>query len=128
MRAERWKSVEELYEAAMVLAPEKRGGFLEEACSHVQLRGEVRSLLDQQTSRFLERFAAVAEPAEGRAPGQRHRDEAGGAFRTTLAPATTAVELSVTVPFSEPVAFWACADRGRKNRIVAGRPVPSDTG
>ncbi len=54
MQAERWKSIEGLYEAAIALPPAQRSGFLEEACSDVQLRGEVQSLLDQQTDHFLE--------------------------------------------------------------------------
>ncbi len=54
MQAERWKSVEELYGAAMALPPEKRADFLDQACPDMQLRGEVQSLLDQQTAEFLE--------------------------------------------------------------------------
>ncbi|MBZ5586364.1 MAG: hypothetical protein LAQ30_30090, partial [Acidobacteriia bacterium] len=46
MRAERWKSVEDLYEAASALPPEKRAGFLHEACcGDPELRAEVESLL-----------------------------------------------------------------------------------
>ena len=55
MQAERWKQVQELYEAAIALPPEKRAAFLEHACpADDGLRGEVRSLLEQQADSFLE--------------------------------------------------------------------------
>src|ERR1022692_1991980 len=55
MQAERWKQVQELYEAAIALAPEKRAAFLEHACpADDGLRGEVRSLLAQNADSFLE--------------------------------------------------------------------------
>jgi Tol biopolymer transport system component len=55
MQAERWKEIQELYEAAIALAPEKRAAFLEHACpADDGLRGEVRSLLEQQADSFLE--------------------------------------------------------------------------
>src|ERR1019366_5310686 len=55
MQAERWKQIEELYQAALAQPPEKRAAFLAQACpDDPQLRGEVQSLLDQQADSFLE--------------------------------------------------------------------------
>jgi len=61
MQAERWKQIEDLYQAALALAPEKRAGFLAQACpDDPQLRAEVQSLLDQQADSFLESAPASA--------------------------------------------------------------------
>ena len=55
MQAERWKQIEDLCQAALSQAPEKRAAFLAQACpDDLQLRGEVQSLLDQQAGSFLE--------------------------------------------------------------------------
>jgi Tol biopolymer transport system component len=55
MQAERWKRIEELYQAALAQPAEKRAAFLAQACpDDPQLRGEVQSLLDQQADSFLE--------------------------------------------------------------------------
>jgi len=55
MQAERWKRIQELYEAAVALSPEKRAEFLEQKCpADAALRGEVQSLLAQQADSFLE--------------------------------------------------------------------------
>src|ERR1017187_9753180 len=55
MRADRWKEIQELYEGAVALPPEKRAEFLEQACpADAGLRGEVQSLLAQQADSFLE--------------------------------------------------------------------------
>jgi Tol biopolymer transport system component len=55
MQAERWKQVEELYQAALAQPAEKRPAFLAQACPNdPQLRAEVQSLLDQQADSFLE--------------------------------------------------------------------------
>ena len=55
MQADRWKKVQELYEAAIALSPEKRAEFLEQKCpADAELRGEVQSLLGQQADSFLE--------------------------------------------------------------------------
>ena len=55
MQAERWKQIEELYQAALAQPAEKRAAFLAHACSDdPQLRGEVQSLLAQQADSFLE--------------------------------------------------------------------------
>ena len=42
---ERWRSVEELYQAAIERPPEQRAAFLKEACPDEGIRGEVESLL-----------------------------------------------------------------------------------
>jgi Tol biopolymer transport system component len=55
MQAERWKQIEELYQAVLAQPPEKRAAFLAQACpDDPQLRGEVESLLAQQAESFLE--------------------------------------------------------------------------
>ena len=55
MQAERWKQIEDLYQAALEQPPEKRAAFLAQACpDDPQVRGEVQSLLDQQADSFLE--------------------------------------------------------------------------
>ena len=55
MQAERWKQIEDLYQAALAQPPEKRAAFLAQACpDDAQLLGEVQSLLDQQADSFLE--------------------------------------------------------------------------
>jgi len=47
MKADRWRKVEELFEAALQLPLNRRGAFLLEACpGDVELRGEVESLLN----------------------------------------------------------------------------------
>ena len=64
MRAERWRQIEELYQAALAQPPEKRAAFLAHACpGDPQLRGEVQSLLDQQADSFLESAPVSAIPA-----------------------------------------------------------------
>lgn len=55
MQADRWKRIQELYEAAIALSPEKRAEFLEQQCpADAGLRGEVQSLLAQKADSFLE--------------------------------------------------------------------------
>jgi serine/threonine protein kinase len=57
MQADQWKKVEQLFEAASALPPEKRPAFLDEACSgDTALRGEVESLLNlvPSAASFLE--------------------------------------------------------------------------
>jgi serine/threonine-protein kinase len=55
MEADRWKKIQELYEAAIALPPEKRADFLEQASpADDGLRGEVQSLLAQPVDSFLE--------------------------------------------------------------------------
>jgi len=67
MQAERWKKVEELYQAAIALSAQKRGEFLASACPDAALRLEVESLLDQNADSFLE--SGLVSPAL--APGTR---------------------------------------------------------
>jgi len=51
MQADQWKKVEELFQAAITLPPEKRSAFLERACSgDPGLRTEVESLLNHDLS------------------------------------------------------------------------------
>jgi hypothetical protein len=55
MQAERWKQIDDLYQAALAQPLEKRAAFLLQACpDDSQLRAEVESLLDQQADSFLE--------------------------------------------------------------------------
>jgi hypothetical protein len=57
MQADRWKQVEELFEAALAQPLEKRAAFLEQVCTDdPQLRGEVQSLLNlvPSAASFLE--------------------------------------------------------------------------
>jgi Tol biopolymer transport system component len=70
MQAERWKEVQELYEAAIALAPEKRAEFLAQACpADPGLRAEVRSLLAEQVDSFLE--SAPVSAIKTLSPGAR---------------------------------------------------------
>jgi hypothetical protein len=63
MQAERWKQIEELYQAALAQPPEKRAAFLAQACpDDPQLRGEVQSLLDQQADSFPGKRARCRRP------------------------------------------------------------------
>jgi Tol biopolymer transport system component len=82
MIPERWKRVNELFQAAVERAPAERAPFLAAACANDhELRGVVESLLQahQQADAFLETPALGAEPAGrvgalapllGVAPGQ----------------------------------------------------------
>ena len=55
MQAERWKKIEELYQAAIALSAEKRADHLAQACpDDPDLRAEVLSLLAQNADSFLE--------------------------------------------------------------------------
>src|ERR1035441_5729340 len=70
MQAERWKEIQELYEAAIALPPEKRAGFLAQACpADAALRGEVQSLLEQKADSFLE--SALVSAIKTLNPGAR---------------------------------------------------------
>ncbi len=52
MRSERWRQIEDIYNAAQQVEPERRAAFLDNACvSDPDLKREVQSLLSQ--SRFL---------------------------------------------------------------------------
>ena len=70
MQAERWKQIQELYEAAIALSPEKRAGFLAHACAaDAGLRAEVQSLLAEQVDSFLE--SAPVSAIKTLSPGAR---------------------------------------------------------
>ena len=59
MQAERWKQIEDLYQAAMAEPPEKRAQFVERACpGDPQLQAEVETLLKRAGERtsFFEGF------------------------------------------------------------------------
>src|SRR5215467_4477156 len=63
MGPERWEKVAEVYQAACTLEPARRSAFLAQACQgDEELRREVESLLEQDTSRdgVLERVAQDA--------------------------------------------------------------------
>ena len=62
MNSERWQKVKGLFDAALALAPEKRGKFLKNACgSDDELRREVENLLDSfdNTEGFMDKPAAA---------------------------------------------------------------------
>jgi serine/threonine-protein kinase len=66
MTHERWQQVKEIFNSALVLAPERRAAFLAEACAgQDSLRGEVESLisLHEQPGHFIDApaFQAAAE-------------------------------------------------------------------
>jgi eukaryotic-like serine/threonine-protein kinase len=57
MQPERWKTVEQIFHAALERAPEERPEFLNSAClGDGELRSEVESLLDEtsKTASFIE--------------------------------------------------------------------------
>ncbi len=61
MQADRWKVIQDLYEAAVALPPEKRSDYLVQACpADHGLRGEVQSLLAQSSDSFLDRSPVSA--------------------------------------------------------------------
>ena len=69
MRAELWKKVEALYQAALAQPPAQRAIFLMQACpDSPQLRREVQSLLDQQADSFLENSPPFLATADQLAP------------------------------------------------------------
>jgi serine/threonine protein kinase/Tol biopolymer transport system component len=67
----RWRQIEELYNAARELDPGARGRYLHEACPDEELRGEVESLLgcDAEAEDFLE-SPALEVTAEALAEGR----------------------------------------------------------
>ncbi len=74
MEPERWKKIEELYQAAMAQPAEKRADILREACpGDPELRAEVAALLEAagRASSFLEGSPVTSGPTEG-APGPTH--------------------------------------------------------
>jgi serine/threonine protein kinase len=70
MQPDRWKQIQELYESAIALPPEKRAEFLAQACpANDGLRDEVQSLLTQQADSFLE--SAPLSAIKSLSPGVR---------------------------------------------------------
>ena len=68
---ERWRSVEELYLAAIERPPDQRAAFLKEACPDEDLRREVQSLLrfERQNDTFMQHSPWTQSP--GIEPGTR---------------------------------------------------------
>jgi serine/threonine-protein kinase len=69
--AQRWRNLEELYQAAMEREPSARAAFLGEACADESLRREVESLLDARGAGdvLLERPPALHYAAQPLEPG-----------------------------------------------------------
>jgi len=77
MQAERWKRIEDLYQAAVAQPPERRAEFIEQACpGDPQLRAEVESLLKDagESTSFLGDLLPFApgEAAAGAVIGVYH--------------------------------------------------------
>jgi hypothetical protein len=54
MTPERWRQVEELYHAALILEPSQQSAFLQEACAADEdLRREVESLVADELPKFI---------------------------------------------------------------------------
>jgi hypothetical protein len=73
MTPERWKRIDEIFEAASERAPSERGAFLDGACAgDEELRREVESLLahQQETGGFLPTLFYDAAKLLGRPPGR----------------------------------------------------------
>ncbi len=66
MTPERWQEVDRLFQAAIELSPEKRSGFLGQACNgDDELRKEVESLLEQEEpARDFLRDGAIHDAAK----------------------------------------------------------------
>ncbi len=60
MAPDRWQRIEQLYDAALALAPQERTAFLAESCADVDLRSEVESLLFHAEN--AGEFLCVPEP------------------------------------------------------------------
>src|SRR5262249_30228257 len=86
MEAERWQTIERLYQAALEREQQQRAAFLEQACGgDDSLRSEVESLLAQgaESGSFLERpaleLAAKAPAQDCAGVGSRATDPMIGA-------------------------------------------------
>jgi serine/threonine-protein kinase len=82
--AERWRALEELFQAALEQEPAARDAFLEQACADADLRRQVRTLLNAQAAgdALLDKPAAayVEQPLEsGALVGQYRIEERIGA-------------------------------------------------
>jgi serine/threonine-protein kinase len=65
MTPERWRQIEEIFQAAVERAPEERAAFLDQACAgDPELRQEVESLLAQEDSQETILTAAISAAAE----------------------------------------------------------------
>src|SRR5579863_4364276 len=84
MQAERWKKIEDLYQAALVQPVEKRAGFMRQACpGDPELCAEVESLLKAagEESSFLEGSPISPIPqggGRGMSAGQSGANDQGG--------------------------------------------------
>ncbi len=64
MTPESWRKIDELYHAALEREPGERGAFLDAACSDVEVRREVESLLEQSQSGVLKtQHGVIHRPA-----------------------------------------------------------------
>ena len=76
MQTDFWKQVEEFFQAALALPPEKRGEFVEQACQgDARLRGEVQSRLDESPTddSFLKTAMISSAPEAPAAPARGQR-------------------------------------------------------
>ena len=70
MTPERWKRIEELYQAASQLPEDERSRYLNEACpDDADLRQEVEGLVQQQTEKGFLDPPALADAASALASG-----------------------------------------------------------
>src|SRR5262249_49791942 len=83
---ERWHRVNELFEAAAVIGPASRAGFLDQACgSDVELRDQVAQLLanDARAAQFLHHPTRQSALPENEASSVVTIDHRIGAYRLT---------------------------------------------
>ena len=67
MSAERWQEVKKVLASALERRPEERGAYLDQACTDLDLRREVESLLaahEQEGSSFMEQSLNTSPPLE----------------------------------------------------------------
>jgi Tol biopolymer transport system component len=79
MTPERWRQIEDLYEAVLALTPDRQAVFLQHACENDRgLRRELESLLvlERRAQEFLEETAV--EVAAASLPADESADETGG--------------------------------------------------
>jgi len=86
MNPERWKQVEQLFEAALEVAPGERSGFLETACANdASLRAEVEALLGYASDAPISIAETIGAEARRIADGAMRADlgRRYGAYRIT---------------------------------------------
>ncbi|HEX6183590.1 MAG TPA: protein kinase [Pyrinomonadaceae bacterium] len=87
MTPERWRRIKELFHAAVELAPEERGAFLDANCAgDAEVRAEVESLVaahEREGDFFYELPSRVAADAVGAARAELEPGRAVGSFRIT---------------------------------------------